>query len=94
MAGHRAGVLEIHLPEVEVPGCDEPFGGSQLRENRRDVHASVRGHVAPEPARCLRELALRSRPVAAAGVVPGDGHVDEALEEVALLGRRLAPLLL
>ena len=32
----------------------------------------------------LLELALAASPVAAAGLIPGDGHVDEALEEVAL----------
>jgi hypothetical protein len=39
-----------------------------------------------EPARGLRELPLATGSVAATGVVPGDGHVDEALEEI-LLGR-------
>ena len=51
----------------------------------------------PEAAGGLRELPLAARTVPAAGVVPGDGDVDEALEEVLLrrLGRppRLLQLL-
>jgi hypothetical protein len=47
------------------------------------------GHITGEPAAGLLELALAADPVPAAGLVPGDGDVDEALEEVALgrLGR-------
>ena len=42
-----------------------------------------------EPPLRLRQLALAAGAVAAAGLVPGDGHMDEALEEVLLrrLGR-------
>lgn len=40
----------------------------------------------PEPPRRLRELSLAARSVPSPGVVPGNGHVDETLEEV-LLGR-------
>lgn len=49
------------------------------------MNRRVRG----EPARRLLELPLISGPISAAGVMPGDGHVDEALKEVALgwLGR-------
>src|SRR5438045_7371578 len=39
----------------------------------------------------LLELALAADPVAATGLVPGDRHVDEALEEVAFLRRRRPP---
>ncbi len=42
----------------------------------------------------LRELPFAARAVVALGVEPGNGHVDEALEEVALLGRRVPPLVL
>jgi hypothetical protein len=40
----------------------------------------------PEPPRCLLELPLAPGAVAAAGLVPRDDDVHEALEEV-LLGR-------
>ncbi len=41
--------------------------------------------VGPEPAGGLLQLPLAADAVAAAGLVPRDGDVDEALEEVALL---------
>ena len=40
--------------------------------------------VRAQPARRLLELALAADLVAATGLVPGDGDVDEALEEVPL----------
>jgi hypothetical protein len=49
-----------------------------------EVDAAVLWAVRTEPARSLLELALASDPVAAAGLVPGDGDVDEPLEEVPL----------
>lgn len=54
----------------------------------------MRRCVGREPASRLRELPLATRPVAAAGVVPGDRDMDEALEEVPLLVRRLTPFVL
>ena len=50
--------------------------------------------VRPESTRRLCELALAPGPVAAAGVVPRHGDVYEPLQEVALRGRRIAPLVL
>jgi hypothetical protein len=47
--------------------------------------------VRPKPARRLLELAFAADAVAAAGLIPGDRDVNEALEEVALLGRRGPP---
>jgi hypothetical protein len=44
------------------------------------MHRRIRG----EPARRLLELTLISGPISATGVMPGDGDVDETLEEVAL----------
>ena len=44
------------------------------------------GRKRPEAPRGLLELPLAAGPVAAAGLVPGDDHVDQALVEV-LLGR-------
>ena len=47
--------------------------------------------VRAEPSLRLLELALAADPVPAAGLVPRDGDVDEALVEVPLLWRRRAP---
>ena len=47
--------------------------------------------VRPEPPGRLLQLALAADPVAAAGLVPRDRHVDEALVEVALLRLGRAP---
>ena len=58
--------------------------GLDLREERGDVEAAVRGRVGPQAPRGLLELALAADAVAASGLVPGDGDVDEPLEEVAL----------
>jgi hypothetical protein len=44
-----------------------------------------------EPAARFLELPGASNVIAAPGLVPGDGDMDEPLQEVALLGRRLAP---
>jgi hypothetical protein len=51
----------------------------------------VLGRVGAEAASGLLQLPLAADTVAAAGLVPGHGDVDEALKEVALLGRRRAP---
>jgi len=60
-----------------------------LRKQVADVEVAVLGRVSPQPAGGLLQLTLASNPVAAAGLVPGDGDVHEPLEEVALgrLGR-------
>ena len=50
--------------------------------------------IRAESARRLLELALAPRAVLALRVEPGDGHVHETLEEVALLGRGGTPLVL
>jgi hypothetical protein len=54
-----------------------------------DVDPAMVRRVRAEPTRRLLQLPLVSGPISAAGVVPGDCDVDEALEEVALgrLGR-------
>jgi hypothetical protein len=51
----------------------------------------VLGCVWAEAARCLLQLPLAADPVAAAGLVPRDRDVDEALEEVTLRRLRRAP---
>ena len=52
------------------------------------------GRVWPEASRRLFELPLAADAVSTPGLVPGDRHVNEALEEVPLLGRRRAPRVL
>jgi hypothetical protein len=47
--------------------------------------------VGPEPPRRFLELPLAPDTVPAPGLIPGDGDVNEPLEEVALLRRRRAP---
>ena len=47
--------------------------------------------VGTKPALGLLELALATDAVAPLGLVPGDGDVDEPLEEVALVRCRCAP---
>ncbi len=49
------------------------------------------GNEGREAALRLRELALAAGAIPTAGLVPGDGHVDEALEEVLLRGLGRAP---
>ena len=63
-------------------------GGNRF-EDGSDVDTAVLRREGPETARRLDELPLAPRPVAAAGVMPGDRDMDETLEEVLLfrLGR-------
>src|SRR5262245_583971 len=52
------------------------------------------GRVRPEPPRRLVELTLAAGSVPALSVQPGDGDVDESLQEVALVRGRGPPLVL
>jgi hypothetical protein len=54
----------------------------------------VSGRVGAEPPRGLLELALTADLAATAGLVPGDGDVDEALQEVPLGGLGAPPRVL
>ena len=54
----------------------------------------MRRPVGAQATSRLLELALASRTVSAPGVQPGDRDVHEPLQEVALIGRRLPPLVL
>jgi len=62
-----------------------------LREQRVELQAAVRGSERRQAADRLRELAFRADPPAAAGLVPGDRDMDEALVEVPLLRRSCPP---
>jgi hypothetical protein len=90
----RQALLDAHRFEVELASGDAHLRGCDLREDALDVDLAVRGRIRTEPARRLRELTLAAPRIPAAGVKPGYGDVDEPLEEVALLRRRLAPLVL
>ena len=50
--------------------------------------------IRSQAARSFLELPLAARPVAATGMVPGDGDVYETLQEVPLRRGCLAPLVL
>ena len=70
------------------------LGRANLLEERGDVETAVDGRKGAEAARCFLELPLASDPVPAARLVPRDGDVDEALEEVPLARIGGAPALL
>jgi len=63
-------------------------------EDRLDVDASMRRPVCVQATRRLLELSLAPGTVSPAGVMPGDGDVHEPLQEVALGGGRVSPLVL
>ncbi len=50
--------------------------------------------VSIEAPQRLLELSLGAGPVAAPGVEPGDGDMNEALQEISLAVRGVAPLVL
>ncbi len=54
----------------------------------------MRRPVRVEATRCLLELAFAPGAVSPTGVMPGDGDVHEPLQEVALGGGRVSPLVL
>jgi hypothetical protein len=79
---------------LQVATSDELLRRGHRSECRCDVDATVVRRVGAEPARRFLELAFAARTSTAAGLVPGDCDVDEPLQEVSLLRRRLAPLVL
>jgi hypothetical protein len=101
MSGTGAGgacnsLLQGKLRRIEIEGArGDPFpGGFDLREDDRNIEAAVGGSVGPEPPRRLLQLPRRGHGTTAPGLVPGDGDMDEALEEIPLLGGRRAPCVL
>jgi len=78
--------------QIERAGCDDFSCSFDLREEVADVQATVLGRIRPEAASRLLELPLAAVLVAAACLVPGDGDMDEALEEIAFLRLRDSPL--
>jgi hypothetical protein len=64
---------------------------AELREQRFELDAAVRGRKWLQTPHRLCQLPLRADLAPTSGLVPGDGDVHQALEEVALLGGRGAP---
>jgi hypothetical protein len=80
----RARELESGRRELQRARFDGFAGGLQLHQQHGDVDAPVRGAVGREAPARLLELAFAADLVTAPGLVPGDRHVNEPLEEVAL----------
>ena len=70
---------------------DEHLRRRDRTQHRVDVDASVVRRVGAEPARRFLELTLAAWTPPAPCLIPGDGDMDEPLQEVSLLGRRLTP---
>jgi hypothetical protein len=85
------GGLDADRLELERAALDGLGSRADLREHELDVDPPVLGHERRQPSGGLRELALAADAVPTPGLVPGDGHVDEALEEVLLRGVGGAP---
>jgi hypothetical protein len=66
----------------------------QLRDKSLELDPAMSRFVGREPSDCFCELSFHSDLPSAARLVPGDGDVDEALEEIALLRGRRAPRIL
>ena len=67
---------------------------AELGEQRLELDAAVSGRERFQPAQGLRELPLGADPASAPGLVPRHRDMHQALEEVALFGRRRAPRIL
>jgi hypothetical protein len=85
--------MALSPPEYHRGQLGEPRR-LDLSEQIRDVEAAMPGSVPPQAPRRLLELALAADAVCPPGLVPGDGDMDEALEEVPLARRCRAPGLL
>jgi len=83
--------VDAYGSELQPAGCNERGCAVDLLEQRGDVHTAVRRRVRAQAAGRLLELPSCTRRVAASGVMPGDGDVDQALQEVALGVRGRSP---
>ena len=79
----RACELKSGRCELQRARFNGLGGGLELHQQGGDVDAPVRGAVGREAPARLLELAFAADPVTAPGLVPGDCHVNEPLEEVA-----------
>src|SRR5207302_8773886 len=64
---------------------------AELLQKRLQLEPAMLGRVRRQPPERLGQLALGADAPAAPGLVPRDGDVHEALEEVAFVLRRRAP---
>ena len=80
----RARELENRWRELERVCFDGLGGRLELHQESGDVDAPMRRGVGREPAARLLELTFAADSLTAPGLVPGDGDVDETLEEVTL----------
>jgi hypothetical protein len=83
----RTRELDDRLRELEGTLFDDFRGRLELSEQSGDVDALMSGRIGRKPPSRFLELALAADTVAPPGLVPGDGDVDEPLEELAF-GRR------
>ena len=93
-ASNRLLQGELRRIEIERARGDACLRRGHLREHSVDVDAAVGRGERREPPRRLLELAPRGDRPPAAGLVPGDGDVDEPLEEVTLRCVRRPPRVL
>ena len=94
MGATLARELKNRRREVERACFDLLRRLIELNQQNSDVDAPMHRAVGRQPSARLLELAFAADPVTPPGLVPGDSHVNEPLEEVALLGRRFPPLVL
>src|SRR5207253_4735224 len=78
--------LDLRRLEGERASGDRLLGPCDLREHVRDVDVAVRRRERLQAPRGLCELAPGRHRPPPPGLVPGNGDMDEALVEVALLG--------
>jgi hypothetical protein len=89
--GRLKFALELRRRKLERVAGDDALGDLDLFEDRRDRDAAVLRCEAAEAAFRLLQLPLAADLVPAAGLVPGDRDMDEALVEVAFVRRGRAP---
>src|ERR671936_2754296 len=83
--------LDSRRRKLQRPVANERGCCPDLLEHRRDVDSFVPRRIGGQAPRRLLELSLAPDAVAATGLVPGDGDVDEPLVEVPLRGRSGPP---
>ena len=84
MGATLARELKNRRREVERACFDLLRRLIELNQQNSDVDAPMHRAVGRQPSARLLELAFAADPVTAPGLVPGDSHVNEPLEEVAL----------
>src|SRR5215213_10410810 len=75
-------ISDVQRGKLERSAVDDDRGGPDLREDGLEVDTTMGRRERPQAPFGLHQLPLAADPVATAGLVPRDGHVHEALEEV------------